>query len=435
MARNRSAFRAFVFFFLTTTILAADCGERCSNDGNCFVRASDNQALSWVISQALDRNQELQALSIEIRVADSRIHQSGRSPNPELEFEAEEFGGNGSFSGYGVSTLSWSLSRQVETGSKRGNRVRVSNYEKELLKNDYGTRKLDLIKAVTSAYIRVCAAKKMVVLSRESLKLAEQAREAVSRRVEAGKDSMMEKSKADVSKSIAAIELGQAERGLERAFISINEILGTEDSKKIEFTALEVTDFTLPNLETRIMDFPDLNRWEAVSGHGHAVLKAQKSQALPDLTFKGGLSRFKASDEYAYFCAVALPIPFTGNSGGIREAELNLEKIEKERKFSELKIKSAFASSFNSLKTLSSQTRTLKEEIIPASLSAFELASEGYRLGKFGFLEMLDAQRTLFESRLELVKASEEFHLEKAELERLIGHALDCPEFKKIGGN
>ncbi|WDT77799.1 MAG: TolC family protein (plasmid) [Candidatus Manganitrophus sp.] len=51
--------------------------------------------------------------------------------------------------------------------------------------------------------------------------------------------------------------------------------------------------------------------------------------------------------------------------------------------------------------------------------------NEGYRLGKFGLLDVLDAQRTLFGSRAQHLRALADYHQAVAEVERLIGEPLD----------
>nr|WP_272875854.1 TolC family protein [Stutzerimonas stutzeri] len=37
--------------------------------------------------------------------------------------------------------------------------------------------------------------------------------------------------------------------------------------------------------------------------------------------------------------------------------------------------------------------------MLPSAQSAYEAASKGFELGKFTFLDVLDAQRTLFQAR------------------------------------
>jgi cobalt-zinc-cadmium efflux system outer membrane protein len=54
-------------------------------------------------------------------------------------------------------------------------------------------------------------------------------------------------------------------------------------------------------------------------------------------------------------------------------------------------------------------------------LQAAGFARGGYAEGKFGFLDVLDAQRSLFDARAQLNDALREFHTRHAEVERLRG--------------
>jgi cobalt-zinc-cadmium efflux system outer membrane protein len=62
---------------------------------------------------------------------------------------------------------------------------------------------------------------------------------------------------------------------------------------------------------------------------------------------------------------------------------------------------------------------------LPAARSAFEVTNKGYELGKFGFLEVLDAQRTLFQNQVLYVRAFANYHRLVNEIERLIAAPLD----------
>ncbi len=68
---------------------------------------------------------------------------------------------------------------------------------------------------------------------------------------------------------------------------------------------------------------------------------------------------------------------------------------------------------------------SLSETVLPAARRTYEAASEGYRQGKFGFIQVLDAQRTLVQVRGQRIQALEAYHKAIAELERLIGTDLE----------
>ena len=56
--------------------------------------------------------------------------------------------------------------------------------------------------------------------------------------------------------------------------------------------------------------------------------------------------------------------------------------------------------------------------------SAYDAATKGFELGKFNFLEVLDAQRTLFLDRAQYQRALAEAYRAAAEIERVLGGAI-----------
>ncbi len=67
----------------------------------------------------------------------------------------------------------------------------------------------------------------------------------------------------------------------------------------------------------------------------------------------------------------------------------------------------------------------MRNEILPGAESAFDAANKGYQLGKFGFLEVLDAQRTLFQNQALYLQAIAAYQRLIADLERLVAAPLD----------
>lgn len=61
---------------------------------------------------------------------------------------------------------------------------------------------------------------------------------------------------------------------------------------------------------------------------------------------------------------------------------------------------------------------------MPAAEQSFAANELGYSEGKFSLLEVLDAQRTLFEARGQYLESLASYHQARAEVERLIGASL-----------
>jgi cobalt-zinc-cadmium efflux system outer membrane protein len=92
----------------------------------------------------------------------------------------------------------------------------------------------------------------------------------------------------------------------------------------------------------------------------------------------------------------------------------------------EVQVRAALGEAYAALSAAFAEATALKNDVIPGSVSAFEAAGEGYRQGRFGILDVLDAQRTLFEARGQYVEALAAYHKSVAQVERLIGEPLSA---------
>jgi cobalt-zinc-cadmium efflux system outer membrane protein len=69
----------------------------------------------------------------------------------------------------------------------------------------------------------------------------------------------------------------------------------------------------------------------------------------------------------------------------------------------------------------------LKTDVLPAAHEALNAMTRGYELGKFSLLDVLDAQRTLFQGQSQYVQALTDAHLAYADIGRLVGTTLRSP--------
>ena len=115
---------------------------------------------------------------------------------------------------------------------------------------------------------------------------------------------------------------------------------------------------------------------------------------------------------------------FDRNQGGIREARARLAKAEHERRAAEVRVLTALSDAYQRLTSAATGVAVLQNEVLPAAEQAFQATQEGYRQGKFGFLEVVDAQRSFFETRGQYLEALATYHKAVAEIERLSGEGL-----------
>ena len=178
-------------------------------------------------------------------------------------------------------------------------------------------------------------------------------------------------------------------------------------------------------LAERIAQNPDIARWATEMAQRQAALDLAGAQRIPDPTIQGGFRRFRETGDNAMVMQFSIPLPvFNRNQGGFLEARYRLAKVEEERRAAEVQVRTALAEAYGALASAFVEATRLQNEVLPGAQQAFDAVSEGYRQGKFGFLEVLDAQRTLFESRGRYLEALAAYHRAVAEVERLIGEPL-----------
>jgi len=410
----------------------AHVGKRDPDEAAPDVAASVPEGvltLQAALAAALLKNPQLAAFSWEIRAAEGRMLQAGLRPNPELEGEVEEFGGSAERQGFDSAETTIRLSQLVELGGKRMKRKQLAAAEASLAGWDYETTRLDVLTDVAQAFADLLAAQERQALADESLALAERVLAAVSEQVKAGKVSPVEETKAGVSAAGARIERDRATRGLEaarkRLALAMGEPTPAFERAQGDFDRLQPVPPS-ERLAELLGQNPDVARWQSELAQRRAALAVEKSRRVPDLTVGGGISRFHAEDDNAFVMSVSIPLPlFDRNQGAVREAAANLAKAEHERHAAELQANLSLADACEALASAHTEATTLKQSVLPAAQSAFDAADEGFRQGKFDYLEVLDAQRTLVESKGQYIAALAEYHKSVAEVERLIGQGLN----------
>ncbi|MDT4888654.1 Cobalt-zinc-cadmium resistance protein CzcC [compost metagenome] len=73
------------------------------------------------------------------------------------------------------------------------------------------------------------------------------------------------------------------------------------------------------------------------------------------------------------------------------------------------------------LATARLDVESLRQDILPGAQSAYDAASKGFEMGKFAFLDVLDAQRTLLQAKNQYLRALTEAQHAAADIERLLG--------------
>lgn len=373
---------------------------------------------------ALAHNPELAATAAQVQVKAGASRQAGLRPNPELSFELENFAGQGEFKGTDGAEASLQLSQLLELGGKRDRRQQLAASEQAIAEQELLAQRLELTAATRKAFVQLLAAQQGLALAEEQVRLAQGVFATVEARVSGGKVPAVELQRAEVDLAVtrsAAVQAGLVLSGAQQALAL--QWGGAEPlTPKAVGTLEELPELpTLATLTARLPQSPEAARWQREATASQARIALARAGAVPDLTLSLGLRQFQQSDDTAMLAGLSLPLPlFDRNQGGIAAAGAALNQNRHRQQAALAQSRAALAGSHAALVAAHGQARVLREQVLPAAQRAFEAAELGYQVGKFDYLAVADAQRSLFEVRGQHLQALTAAQLALAEIERLV---------------
>ncbi len=388
-----------------------------------WAQTSPTLSLSMAINQALQDSPALSSARAALSAAEGTERQAGVLSNPELGFEAENLAGSGDYRGTDAAEYTYSISQKVELGGKRTSRRSLAGAERQVTQKDMHATQLDIVRSVTMAYgdVLVTQEKLKLAIARESL--AKDVLANVSQRVGVARDPLIYKNQAEVTFATARLEQQKAQRDLQLAKrklashwrdATLGESLDT--SVLTSATAPQPLDV----YQSKLSATPDLQRYEDVRSAKAAAFQLEKTQHIPDPSFSIGVRDFKETGHQAMVAGVSLPIPvFNRNSGNIARASSEIIQAEQDAKQARLNAEQALHEAWLDWQTAHGEATELQTRIIPSAEEALTLSRQGYERGRFSFLEVLNAQRTLAEAQEQRLNALQRQLNAKATVERL----------------
>lgn len=375
---------------------------------------------------SLAANPRLQALGWEVRKAEGRTRQAGARPNPSVSFDFENIGGT---SGSAGSEATLSVGQLLELGGKRSARLGAARSDQEVVSLDVQGERLALIGEVTARYIEALTSDRSLALSEEEVRAAEEAAATTGQRVKSGAAHPVERRRADVELANLRLErtILQSDALLARSRLS--SLWGEPEPRFDRLTGSLGALPLLPGLDSlslRAEASPVITRWRAEQEARRRRLDLERARRTPDLNAQAGVRRLSETDARTFVAGISLPVPlFDRNRGAIEEASAALAQVSSAEAQARLEIRQSLAERHAMLRRATVKLEALRDEVLPESQRAFEEMRLGFERGRFSYLDLLEARRTWLRARREELQTLLQAHLAVAELERLLGSALE----------
>ena len=372
-----------------------------------------------------ERSPQIKSYEATLKSKEGLIQQAKvLNTNPEIIVQPENFGGN--LSGVSRSETAILLGKTLELGGKRNSRVALAKAEQELQRIQNDIAMADLFVQLRKAFVRLQAAQKLRNLSDSQLKIAQEQVKAIEKRVAFGGIRTSEISKARVIEESSKLDVRKAENEIIIAHKQLTAFWGGSENDLGNITELEEPSNSSVDL-SKVSIEKSLTFSQSVL---EAAIKKSKvdfeeANGYPDVRASIGMRHLQDTHEDTFIGELAVPLPiFDTNSGAIDSAKAEASAAINQVDQKKIELASKLDDLQQNLVSLLEEYKALKNSILKESVKSLEELKRAYDLGKASYYELLDGERTFFETQKRCIETQVKIEETKLDLNNLL---LDHP--------
>ncbi len=380
--------------------------------------------LDDAVEIAMNNNPLIKSKKHNIGIYAGRVKQAGLLPNPEIEFFTQETPTNNI--GFDQSQNSVALLQKLETGGKRKLRVKAAEKEKKVIEMDLQTTIADITAKVKKSFFNVLTKQEELKFAEETLEIAKSLMSISSQRFEIGDIARIDVLKAEIELSNAKMRVQNAERKYLNSAKMLQTVMGVPDidlNNLFPISTADTPSLNLDNLNNLLLNnHPALKARKKVVDLSVIKITEAKRMAIPDINATIGYKRLSATDINTIQAGIAFPLPiFNRNQGKIIEARALSHKAKDDVEVVRNQLLLQLSNAFSLYTSTREQVRFFTNTIIPQAEESLKIARQGYKQGEFDYLEVLDAQRTLANTRISYLKILNELFSSITDIEKFVG--------------
>jgi len=287
----------------------------------------------------------------------------------------------------------------------------------------YEQGKLEIRAAAIAAYTQFLASRRGLALSKERVELAQEFLDKAEIRRRAGEAPAIEFVRARVELAQAQIELRNFESAYITAQAQLNTVLGRNPEQEVLATdslRYHQFDLSLSALKQQaLVEHPRLREANALVGAASHLRKLAWGSLLPAVEVTAFRHNLGGNPDF-YGAAIGLKVPLWfafRQRGEIQEASALLASQENQRANTRLQLLAAIESAFAAFEATRRQAESYATGLLDQANEVYRIALRSYETGEAGYLQLLEAQRTLIEVRQGYIAALASYYAAIAALE------------------
>jgi cobalt-zinc-cadmium efflux system outer membrane protein len=380
------------------------------------LRLEDLEQIALINNPSLGRAQAL------IASARGNWVQVGLPPNFSWGYLGQQLG-----SGNIASQHAFLIDGELITGGKlRWNRAIA---EQEILRAEQNmfAQQQRVLTDVRIGFYEALLAQRNLELAQTLLKIASDATNIAQRLFAAGETSEVDLRQAEIEVFNAENNLNDARQRHFAAWQSLRAVLGVP---ALPAAALQGDLESIPDnltwddsLSRLLSTSPEVGAAVANLDRARAALVRARREPIPNVRFQGGPMQdqgFK-NGKTDGIVQMLLPLPLINrNQGAISQAVADVTAAERAIQQVELDLQNRLAPVFERYSSAVYRVRRFREQILPKSERALELVRRGYGAGEFPFLNLLNTQRTYFQTNQAYLQSLLDLRSSAAQIEGLL---------------
>ncbi len=375
------------------------------------------------VQRAMLQSPVLRACHAEHEERQGDLIQSGLYENPIFAFSIENVLGNHDWKGWRAAESRYEIAQPIQIGGQRKHQSQAALYRCYAAEAECASTKLQLLNDLKKAFVGVVAAQEFLSLAKQQQDIAVEVLKAVEAKVEAGKVSPLAKNKALLGVADSKLQMQKAHVDLETARLKLSLLWG---SSCVDFDEADYPFFQIgcpPPLEECLADIEDHPALIEAYFNQQAVqedLAFEKSARIPDVVVLVGYKTVHENGDKGMILGASIPLPvFNRNQGNIRRASAETSRAQEEYIEKQLRLETKLSQLHKEAVRAYQEAEQLDSNILQLAHESFTYTREGYEAGKFEYLDLLDAQRTLFEAQERHIEALLNFLEKQADIEYL----------------
>jgi cobalt-zinc-cadmium efflux system outer membrane protein len=398
------------------------------------VRADDAPeplTLPRLLELAAKNHPELTVARARVDAARGQMIQAGLYPNPVVTPGFEELGNKDGPAG----TPGVSISQDFVTAGKLRLAQAAAGYGLTAADRQATTRWFAVVTKVRTAYYEVLTARREVETGNEAVRISEESLKTIKALALRGLKAKPDELRAQVEYDQNRIRLNQAQERqkaadkLMAAAVGLPALPNTPIVGSIDAPAPRY-DYQ-NSLEVILARSSEVQAAQAAIQQAQQLFLRAQAERRPDIrvAVRPAYSNVDKTPEVMVEVGAALPI-FNRNQGNIISAEAEVRRAVSEARAIDLRLTERLTAAYQRYAAARSQVEIYEKEILPNAREAERLLRIGYESGdpKSDYTSLLEAQRTLVQTRLMHVQVRGELWRAASEIAGMLQDEESTPE-------